>query len=389
MQRFWAYLICLMLIAAGYSYSLHVKYESPEAPEVISKGLVLDMEKIEPQEESEASFFYEEKWNVRVRITEGAFAGREIETIHYYGSNPAYDFLIYPGDKVVLSLDAENNVLYNAYISDLSRDKYVFALLVIFLVFIVAVGGWQGIKTIISLVLTGLAVVKILLPAILNGKDPVTVTVLTCAGITVITHLLIIGLNRKALAAVTGTMIGIISGGILAKYIISFSRISGLGSEESRLFFFSFAEGKIDITGLLFAGIVIGSLGAVMDVAISISSSITEVNSVNPQLTFSQLLRSGLNIGRDIIGTMANTLILAYTGSALPLMLLLMCNNIPYQKYINLDMIATELIRALAGSIGLILAVPFTALVGAALCKGYEKVNPRSAAADLSGRPRN
>ncbi len=133
------------------------------------------------------------------------------------------------------------------------------------------------------------------------------------------------------------------------------------------MLFFSYGDGKLDITGILFAGIVLGSLGAVMDVAMSIASSIQEIHQANPALSGFQLAKKGLNVGRDIIGTMANTLILANAGMALPLMLLILANDIPYLKIINMGLIATEIIRALSGSIGLFLAVPFTAFVSAFL----------------------
>lgn len=369
MQRIWAYIICLTLICAGYGYSNTLTYSSMDVPELMARGLVMDMTEQNTSQQQDGQPPAEKQWLVRAKITSGQFTGRIIETIHYFGNNPAYDFQISVGDEVILSLDVENHVLKEAFVSDISRDGYLKYLLLIFIGSILLIGARQGIKTILSLAVTGWAVVKLLLPAILAGKDPLTVTVLVCTGITIITHMLITGFTRKSLAAISGTVTGIVIGGILARYVITLTRISGLSSEESRIFFFSYAEGKIDITGLLFAGIVLGSLGAVMDVAMSIASSINEIHRANPGLSFQDLVKSGLNVGRDIIGTMANTLILAYTGSALPLMLLVMANDIPYLKFINLDMIATEIIRALSGSIGLFLAVPFTALISAALCK--------------------
>ncbi|HBV87155.1 MAG TPA: YibE/F family protein [Desulfosporosinus sp.] len=345
----------------------------------MSKGLILDMKEMEVTQ-GITSLIGERQWLVNVEIKDGPYAGRTLDTIHYYGANPAYDIMVYPGDEVILSLVVENNLLKEANIADYARDKYIKWLFLIFIASILLIGARQGIKTIISLAITGWAVVKILLPAILTGKDPITITIIICSGITIITHMLITGFTKKSLAAISGTTIGIVIGGLLAKYVISLTRITGLASEESRLLFFSFQEGQINITGILFAGIVLGSLGAVMDVAMSIASSTYEIHLANPKLSFKQLVESGLNVGRDIIGTMANTLILAYTGGALPLMLLVLANNIPYLKFINLDMIATEIIRALSGSIGLFIAVPFTALISAALYRhsfrGNSENNP-------------
>ncbi len=377
MKRFGAYIICFILICIGFAYSSALSSVHTNPTEVMARGIVLDMQEqeLDPSQEMMEQFS-EKEWLVHVRITDGVYAGRVIETLHYVGTNPAYDFMIYPGDEVILSLDLEDYVLKEAYIADIARDKYLKYLFIAFIASILLIGARQGVKTILSLGVTGWAIIKILLPSILAGKDPIWITIIVCIGVIIITHMLITGLTKKSLAAISGTGMGIIIGGILAKYIIALTRVTGLNSEESRVFFFSFAEGKIDITGLLFAGIVIGSLGAVMDVAMSIASSVNEIYQTNPELSFRQLVKSGLNVGRDIIGTMANTLLLAYTGSALPLMLLVMANDIPYLKYINLDMIVTEIIRALSGSIGLFLAVPFTALISAALYKPFSRRHP-------------
>ncbi|MCR4441379.1 MAG: YibE/F family protein [Peptococcaceae bacterium] len=367
MRRALAYFICAVLIVSGSIYGKTLRYERTGEPETMAKGVVLEAKEIELQAE-EKSLPDERQWSVRVQITSGPYRGRCIDTEHYYGGNPAYDFLVYPGDEVVLSLEVEDYVLKNAYIANLSREKYLYYLFALFIAGILLVGARQGLKTVVSLLITGWAILKIMLPALLAGRNPLAVTLFVSGGITIITLLLIAGLTRKSLAAIAGTMVGVLFGGLLARHIIALTKVNGMGSEESRLFFYTFAEGKLDFSGLLFAGIVIGALGAVMDVAMSIASSVNEIHEVDPDLSFVQLTRSGLNIGRDIIGTMANTLVLAYTGSALTLMLLLLANAIPYLKYINLDLIATEVIRALAGSLGMVMAVPFTAVISAALC---------------------
>jgi len=367
MRRALTYAICAVLIVSGTVYSRTLKYERTGEPEKMAKGIVLKSTEVELQPE-EKGLPDERKWSIVVRITSGIYQGQHIETEHYYGGNPAYDFLVGPGDEVVLSLETEDYVLKNAYISNPSRERYLYFLLAVFIGGILLVGARQGLKTVISLIITGWAVINIMLPALLAGRNPIVVTLVVSGGITVITLLVIAGLTRKSLAAICGTMAGVMIGGFLARHILVLTKVNGMGSEESRLFFYTFAQGKLDFSGILFAGIVVGALGAVMDVAMSIASSVNEIRAVDPGLTFGQLAKSGLNIGRDIIGTMANTLVLAYTGSATPLMLLLIANDIPYLKYINLDIITTEIVRALAGSIGMVFTVPVTAVVSAALC---------------------
>ncbi|MDD2401198.1 MAG: YibE/F family protein [Clostridia bacterium] len=369
MQKKLAYVISLLLIIGGFAYSKSLNYEGQVNSEIMVKGIVEEVTELELSQEQAESMFVENGYLVRVKIKDGSFAGRLVNTKHYEDSNPAYSFKVYPGDEVVLNLEVEDYILKEAYIAGIARDKYLTYLLIAFLLCILIIGAKQGIKTILSLFITGWAVIKILLPAILLGKDPVIITILICAGVTIITHMIITGFTKKSLAAISGTVLGILVGGILAKTVISLSRLSGLTTEESRILFFNLPQGQLDPTGILFAGIVVGSLGAVMDVAMTIASSMTEIYKSNPSLTLKELTKSGLNIGRDIIGTMSNTLILAYVGSALPLLLLFTAYNIPLIKYVNLDIITAEIIRALSGSIGLFLAVPFTAFISALLCR--------------------
>lgn len=376
-QKLLAYGTCLILVIIGWIYSLSLSdVETESFSEVMAKGLILEMNLVEPEtpidsEAAETENFisspFGTQYDVDVKILSGPYKGIVMATSHYYNNDPFYDILIEPGDKVVLSLDIEDDQLIDAHISDFYRASYLWVLLCLFILAILLIGKSHGLKTILSLVLTGLGIVTILMPAILAGKNPVTVTIFVCTGITIITHMLITGFTKKSVAAISGTFFGIVVGGFLAQNVISLAHISGLSSEESRMFFYGYGDGVIDITGLLFSGIVIGSLGAVMDVSMSIASAMQEIHETDPKLRGSALAKKGMNVGRDIIGTMSNTLILANTGSALPLMLLIQANSIPYMKYINLDMIATEIIRSLSGSIGLFVAVPFTAFISAFL----------------------
>jgi uncharacterized membrane protein len=149
--------------------------------------------------------------------------------------------------------------------------------------------------------------------------------------------------------------------GLLALVVGSAVRLTGFSSEEAQMLLYM-EGGPIDVRGLLFAGIIIGSLGAVMDVCVSIAAASLEVHCANPRLCFKDLVGSAMNVGRDIMGTMANTLILAYVGTAMPLLLLFMGYRMPWTTIANSDLVATEVVRALAGSIGLVTAIPLTAL---------------------------
>ncbi|HOP39743.1 MAG TPA: YibE/F family protein [Geobacteraceae bacterium] len=260
-------------------------------------------------------------------------------------------------------------LLASNFITDrLLHDKVALLyLVVIFLGSLVIVGGRKGLKTIVTLTVTVLLILKVLLPMILAGYNPAMVAILTCEVITVIALLFVSGFNHKTLAAIIGTTGGISIAGLLAFTIGSMAHLTGLGNEEAiHLILYS---RNLDFRGLLFAGIIIGAMGAVMDVGISISSSIHEIKANNPGMATGSLVTAGMNVGRDIIGTMSNTLILAYVGSSLNLLLLLTTYEIPLNEIIGRDNLAAEIVRALAGSVGLIATIPITALTAGMLAE--------------------
>lgn len=260
-------------------------------------------------------------------------------------------------------------VLAATFVTDrLLQDKVALLyLVVIFLGSLIIVGGSKGVKTIVTLTITVLLILKVLLPLILAGYNPALVAILICEIITVMALLFVSGFNHKTLAAIIGTSGGIGIAGLLAFAIGSMAHLTGLGNDEAiHLILYS---RQLDFKGLLFAGIIIGAMGAVMDVGISISSSIHEIKTNNPGMTMGSLMSAGMNVGRDIMGTMSNTLILAYAGSSLNLLLLFTTYEIPFNEIIGRDNLAAEIVRALAGSVGLIATIPLTALIAALLAE--------------------
>ena len=187
---------------------------------------------------------------------------------------------------------------------------------------LVLFGGFKGIKAVITLGLTGLAVVKILLPLILQGKNPILVSVPVCAGIIAVTLIIISGFNKKTFSAIFGTTGGVLIAGGVAYFVGSVAKLTGLGNDEAQMLMFLPQQVNFDFKGLLFSGIILGALGAIMDVGMSIASAMHEIEAANPEISNKDLIKSGMNVGRDIMGTMSNTLILAYAGGSLHLMLL-------------------------------------------------------------------
>lgn len=273
------------------------------------------------------------------------------------------------GKSVVLQYQEEDNKINDAHIVVGRKDDTLKQVVILFLISIIVVGGLKGIKSLISLVITIVLILKLLLPKLLIGGNPLFWTVIVSVIITVISIIIISGFNKKSLASILGTTFGTIFAGLIAYYYGNAMSLTGAAFEEAKFLMFTPQNVVFDFKGLLFSGIVLGSLGAVMDVSMSIASSIIEIEKANPKLSVVSVFNSGMNIGKDIMGTMTNTLILAYTGTAIYLMLLMMSYDTPMVSILNNDLVVTEILRALSGTIGLIFTIPITAILAASIGK--------------------
>jgi len=312
--------------------------------------------------------FFRSQW-VTLEIYAGELTGEVITIENHLSDHPVYDIVVQPGDRVLLIQEVTQTGETEIYMVDYVRDRYTLWILMVFLALLILIGKWKGLKTILTLGLTLFMIIKVLLPGMLKGYPPIPLTVGVSFVITFATIILINGINVKSVAAITGIFGGLLAAGLVMFIAGSQVRLTGLSSEEAVMLMYIPQGVNFDFRELLFAGIIMGALGAVMDVGMSIASAMTEIYRVNPEVNRRQLMVSGMNVGRDIMTTMSNTLILAYTGAALPLMLLFMAYETSIIKILNLDLIATEIVRALSGSIGLLLTIPLTVLVSGFLLK--------------------
>ncbi|WP_350343548.1 YibE/F family protein [Proteinivorax tanatarense] len=310
----------------------------------------------------------EEYWEqgtqqLRVKITQGEFEGQEFELEHMlFGINTLE---LSAGDRVMVYIETADGEITTIGVDEIIRDHIVYILIAIFVIALLAIGGFKGIKALITLVLMGLTVIYIILPLMMEGYNPLLLTVAFSVLVSIFTLLIIGGANSKSFAAILGTAVGLLLSGILAWVFANAANLTGYVSEEAQMLQFIEEGVDFDVRGILLAGIIIGALGAILDVTMSIASAIEEIKIANPKLKAGELFAAGMNVGRDIMGTMVNTLILAYTGSALPLLLLFKAYEQPFGAIINSDLIATEIVRALVGSLGLIVAIPITASIAA------------------------
>lgn len=302
--------------------------------------------------------------DLRVRLDSGPHKGKIIPVTNYETSNPVFNIQVRPGNKILVAVEeGADGTITAAFVADHLREPQIYFLIILFIVLVLAIGWKKGAKAIAALLLTMVLIWGVLLPGILRGYPPILLTVVTAVAVIAITILVIGGWSLKSLAAILGTVGGVIISGILALLVGKAAHLTGFGTESAAMLLYIPQNIHLDIQGLLFAGIIIGALGATMDMSISVASTVTELKRVNPELRRGELIASGMNVGRDIIGTMANTLILAYTGGSLQLILIFMAYQETLLKIINLDMVASEIVRALTGSIGMIMVVPFTAVI--------------------------
>lgn len=362
MKRIFLFILLMVILMPSIVFS-ESDFNDEEYNLFQAKGKVIEiLSDLQSTEDYESGFLEIQKQVIKVLVTTGKYKDQEFVIENHVSGNPAFDIIVQEGDYVLLEIAEFENEPPQIYVSNFVRDRYLAILLAVFFGLLIIIGKMKGIKSVISLTITATVILKLMLPLILKGFSPIWVAVLAATIITSITFIIIGGINIKSFSAIIGTIGGVVIAGILAYIVGSLVKLTGLSSEEASMLMYIPQQINFDFRGLLFAGIIIGTLGAVMDIGMSIASAMYEMKMLNPEISPKQLIVSGLNIGKDVMGTMSNTLILAYTGSAIPLLLLFMAYDTSFVKIINLDLIATEVVRALVGSIGLIIAIPITAL---------------------------
>ncbi len=300
---------------------------------------------------------------LRLRIEEGALKGQEaeVEQGRWGPTNRARTFQ--PGDRVIVerSRTPEGDDLL--VIVDYVRTGPLLVLTLLFVAVTLLLSGRQGIRSLLGMTISLVVIITFIVPQILAGRNPVIVAVVGSVVMMGLSLYLVYGWNAKTHVAVIGLLVSLILTGLLALWFVDWMRFSGFGAEEAA--FLQVAGVQLDTQGLLLAGIIIGTLGALDDVAIGQSSTIFELRKANAELDWRSLWRHGMTVGRDHIAAMVNTLFLAYLGAALPLVLLVTVFAEPPSVTLNREIIAEEIVRTLVGSLGLLAGVPLTSLIAA------------------------
>jgi uncharacterized membrane protein len=298
-----------------------------------------------------------------LEVTSGSLEGQEL-TVEYGSlvfTNEAR--LFQEGDRVLVERTRTMEGSDVFHVTDYVRSGPLLWLTLFFVVATVLLSGWQGLRSLMGMGVSMVVIVTFIVPQILAGQNPVVVAVLGSVVMMGISLYLVYGWNSKTHVAVGGLLLSLIVTGILAVWAVNWTRLSGYGAEEAG--FLQVAGVQLDTRGLLLAGIIIGTLGALDDIAIGQSSTIAELSKANPSLTRRALFKHGMAVGRDHIAAMVNTLLLAYVGAALPLVLMFSVYTEPLGFTINREIIAEEIVRTLVGSLGLLAGVPLTSLIAA------------------------
>jgi uncharacterized membrane protein len=267
-----------------------------------------------------------------------------------------------PGDRILVSFYINDSGQQTYFLADVVRRQSLLPLLVLFLILVLLIGGWRGLGSLFGLTVSLLVVALLVVPLIADGRNPVLVVLVGSFIIVPLTFYFSHGFNKKTTIAIAGTVIALTISGFLAQGAIKATQLTGLVSEEAG-FLQSADPGVYNLTGILLAGIIIGLLGVLDDVTVSQAAIVSELLAVNKNITDKELFFRAMSIGKDHVSSMVNTLILVYTGASLPLLLLFHHNPQPFLQIINYEIFTEEIVRALIGSIGLILAIPLTTVL--------------------------
>lgn len=328
-------------------------YEDAKVEEIVEDNLTEDGVRIGYQ-------------HIRVELLSGDYKGQIVNATSAEGN--LFGAVCKEGDRVIVHMSVSGNTM-NVSVYSKDRVIQVAIFVSIFLLLMCLIGGKNGVKSVAGLVFTFLSIFMIYIPMIYRGYSPFWAAVIITVITTIVTMYLISGATIKTFCAITGTVIGVLLAGLSAWLFGLWADIDGYNVSNIETLAFVGQLTKIRIGGLLFSGILISSLGAVMDVAMSVSSAIYEIHCKAPDLGRLELFKSGMNVGRDMMGTMSNTLILAYVGSAVSTLVINYAYDLPFRQIINSYNIGIEIMQGVAGSIGVILTVPCVAVITACLLK--------------------
>jgi len=309
---------------------------------------------------------------MQVEILDGDYKGTPFQIDYGKRQLRNDNFRFAPGDEVYVEVDKTPNNVVQAYYVDYVRSQPLLVLLAAFVLSILVMGRWKGLGSLVALGISMMMIIYYVIPHILAGEDPVRVSLIGSMILLGLTLYLTYGWNLKTHASVVSMIVSLLLTGALSVLFVYLTRLTGYG-DENAMYLMQFSSVPIDPRGLLLGGMIIGALGVLDDLVTSQSAAVVEIHDANPSLGFRRTMQKAMRIGQDHVAATVNTLVLAYTGASLPLLLIFTLGSGSYSYFINSEFLAEEIVRTLVGSLGLIAAVPISTLVATVIILNQER----------------
>lgn len=361
-------IVFLLLLPTGYEGAqiyteaerCKVEVLSTDESNIVSSGLIQSGEQL-----------------CQVKILDGRFKGMELKGVNMLSGSLESDKIYEVGDKalVVVSMDAEGNPT-KVTMSDYYRLDKEAILALVFVVFLVLFAGMNGFRAIFSFIISVLLIWKVLVPLYLNGYNPIWVGLLITAFLTAMIIYFVYGVDIKSLSAISGSMLGTLTTCITGVIFTDVFKIHGAVMNNSESLLYAGYQ-HLDLTAIFMSSIFIGASGAMMDLAVDITSAVNEVIEKKPDIGWKEAFRSGMNVGRAAMGTMTTTLLLAYSGGYIALLMVFMAQGTPVAHILNYKYVSAEILDTIVGSFGLVTVAPFTALTSSILLTRKSARNPQ------------
>ncbi len=303
---------------------------------------------------------------ITARILSGPYRGQDITVLNSLTGNLLLDRYVKVGNRVIFTLDIENGKIRGAELVDYDRQSWYLIMLAIFAGLLILFARYTGVKAFVSFIFTAVVLIKIGIPSILGGYDPLFILVFFAILFGTVTLLLVGGFSIRALSAIIGLTIGIILSGGLVVLAGEGMRMYGIVSEMTMTLLFS-GYSHLNMDRIFWGAVILGASGAMVDISISVATSVREVVKANPSLSAWRLIHSGFEVGRAALGTMVTTLLLAYFGCSFFLFLVFTAKMTQLMRILNYSYISAEILRTLAGSIGMVMIAPITAVIAGLL----------------------
>jgi uncharacterized membrane protein len=361
---FWLFILLVAGVAAVWLWPYFTQVDLPDVSMTTFGSETVRARVIEIIEDGEIDLAGTiQRYQVaRVELLEGEYRGILMEMD--YGRRGMLSNAVYlqAGDDVLVTIGSRPDGVLTVYFVDFVRSDSLLWLVAIFVVVILAISRWKGLRSLLSMAFSFVVIIGYIIPHILAGEDPLRVSIIGSVIILGVTLYLTYGWNLKTHAAVLSMFLVLLLTGTLATLSVSFTRLTGSG-DENALFLLQMLNAQLNLRGLLLGGMIIGALGVLDDLVSTQASAVFELHHANESLGFRGLFRAVMRIGQDHVAATVNTLVLAYAGAALPMLLMFSLGRGNYGLLVNFEFIAEEIVRAMVGSLGLITAVPITTAI--------------------------